>query len=195
MSWFPRRLSSANKIRTNANVDLPEVIGGLYSVAPVLGAAELVRASLSLTGAVQLKTTGFTNPDVPRQLKFTKTNNAVSGNVIIVGTDIADAVITETIALPGGADNVDSLNAYKTITSISYPALTAPGDWIKTGTTDVLGIPEKATYDNVIWATFDGAYNAHTISNNATVVSKNLITLTGATFDGAKIANMFIVTN
>jgi hypothetical protein len=193
--WFPRRLTSANLVRMNAGVDLPESVTALYSIAPALGAVESVRASLALTSAVQTKTTGFTNPDVPRQLLFTKTDNNCAGNIVVIGTNIADEIITETIALPTNTTTKVSVNAYKTITSIAYPALTTGGDWIKTGTNAVLGMPEKSASDPVVWCTFDSAYNAHTITLDATYVGKNLLTVTGATFDGTKIVNVYVITS
>jgi len=66
-------------------------------------------------------TTGFNDPPYARALTYDCSAAGVTGDVTVVGTNIADEEITETKAL-NGTNVVAGALAFKTITSIALPA-------------------------------------------------------------------------
>ena len=107
---------------------------------PDAAAAATVLAATLLTTAVQSVTTSITNPDFPRLLSVTGGDGNVTGNVVIVGTDIRGNAITDTIAL-NGASTVDGVSAFKTVTSISLPVYaSADTETVSVGISDKLGL-------------------------------------------------------
>lgn len=96
------------------------------SVVTVL-AADLLTAGKAVLAAnprkVTFATAGATPADAP-------------ANVVITGTDVNDAVISETLSLAQTAATVTSVNRYKTITSLVYPAADGTGATIAVGYTE-----------------------------------------------------------
>ncbi len=91
--------------------------------AAVAASANGVKAATILAAIAAAITAGITSPAVPRALSITGNVSGIAGNVVITGTNYADEVITETIAL-SGMSTVDGLKAFKTITGIALPART-----------------------------------------------------------------------
>jgi hypothetical protein len=161
-----------------------------YQSAPALGANAAVHANILLTAAPQTITTGITNPAVPRVLSVVADNAGVVGNVVINGTDMADAVIADTLAL-NGITVVVGTKAFKTVTSIQVPVETTAPDNVSVGTADVFGLPHKV-YNALclLVKLFNGATDAGTLTVNATDLCKNLYDPAG-TPDGAKLLDLF----
>ena len=94
-----------------------------YKIAPALHTAVYVHAAINLLAAAQDIKTGITNPDVPRIVTIKGGIAGQAGNVVITGTNILGATITDTIAL-NGTGEVLGVNAFKTVTNIHVPAQT-----------------------------------------------------------------------
>ena len=154
-----------------------------YTVTPAASTATAVKAAIALTASAQpTVTAGITSPAVPRCLSVTGNAGGIAGNVVITGTDMAGAAITDTIAL-SGSSTVAGTKAFATVTSIAYPAETNAGtDTVSIGTTDKLGLPamlphntvERAYYNNVLEGT------AATVTVSSTVLSSNTVDLNTA---------------
>jgi len=80
-----------------------------------------VHATVTMTAAAQVITTGITNPPCPRNLSVVAGHASETGIVTIVGTNIWDQAITESWTLNGVTAVIGS-KAFKTITEIDYPA-------------------------------------------------------------------------
>lgn len=98
-----------------------------YLVRQHLTAAQAAAASVDgiltsteLTTARTL-TTGFNNPPYARALTYDCNVAGVTGNIVVVGTNINGEACTETKAL-NGLTVVPGVLAFKTITSIALPA-------------------------------------------------------------------------
>lgn len=105
-------------------------------------------------GAYTLAETAMPEPDVARKLLITVTQDAPGGDdtmgtLTIVGTDIADQPLTESIA-PTANTTTTTANAFKTVTSITGADWARDGaagteDTIKIGTSEVIGLPDALT--------------------------------------------------
>lgn len=106
------------------------------------GAAVLLAATATVATPVTLLPAGLLAPGLamllawPRQLTFTTAGGTaadVPANVVITGTNEFGATASETLALSQSAAAVTSVNAYKTITSIVYPAADGVGGTVSIG--------------------------------------------------------------
>src|SRR5262245_5714395 len=87
-----------------------------YSLGtPALGATTAVHAAIPLTSGAQDISTALTNPDSPRNITVTGNASGNAGNVVITGTDVKGATLTETIALSGTSTVVGN-KAFATVT-------------------------------------------------------------------------------
>jgi hypothetical protein len=80
-----------------------------------------VHATVTMTTAAQVITTGITNPPSPRNVSVVAGHASETGIVTIVGTNIWDQAITESLTL-NETTAVVGTKAFKTITEIDYPA-------------------------------------------------------------------------
>jgi len=122
--------------------------------APDAPAAAGVLASTLLTTAVQVITTGITNPDFPRLLVI-DSDGAATGNVVIIGTNIRGETITDTIAL-NGTNAVAGVKAFKTVLSIQLP-VKAAAESVFVGTLDKLGLQSIPMSTSIISETSNNA--------------------------------------
>jgi len=113
-------VSSAAELNSlDLNEDLRQMVH--YSITPDAVSAVSVMAAQNLSGDAQVKTTGLTNPDVPRTVTVKGNVAGVLGDVVISGTNILDAVIEDTIAL-NETTEVEGVMAFKTVTQVDLPA-------------------------------------------------------------------------
>ena len=151
-----------------ATIVLHKVISKAYPVVQVWTAPDApsgngILASTLLTTAVQVITTGITNPDFPRLLSV-DSDGAATGNVVIIGTNIRGETITDTIAL-NGTNAVPGVKAFKTVTSIQLP-VKAAAESVFVGWLDKLGLQSIPLSTTVISET----------SNNATDTGGAILT-------------------
>lgn len=115
-------LSSAAELNElNTNVDMVAVVH--YQVTPDANSATAVMAAANLLTTTQDKTTGLTNPDVPRTVTVKGNLSGITGDVVITGTNINNAAIEDTIAL-NGATEVEGVMAFKTVGQVALPVET-----------------------------------------------------------------------
>lgn len=151
--------------------------------SPALGTTNAVIGDTALAnGATTVVTTGFTQPDVPRNLTVTGNAAAVAGNVVIVGTNQAGETITETIVAAGTATVVGN-KAFATVTQVTFPAYVSAGtERIRVGTGAKLGLPFSNSRDGLIHAHLNGVREATrgTVTFSATARESNTLTLNSA---------------
>lgn len=188
---YPFNGKIAQYARTKGNVTVDRHTLYHHDIMATTAGAEIIKASVTLLATVQTITTFASQPDVPRQILLTKNLNATVGNVTINGTNIANAVIQEIIALPNSDTVVVSTKAFKTITSIVYPVATAPGDWVKVGTNQVVGLPDWFSVDSIVRVLFDGTAVTYTLTTDNNEVEKNLIEGTGTTWNASKVMHIW----
>lgn len=163
-----------------------------YQCAPAAASATAVHAAKALTAGAQAGvTTGITNPDVPRTVTVKGNASGITGNVVIHGTNVEGAAISDTIAL-NGASEVEGIKAFKTVTSIDLPAETHAGtDTVSVGIGTKLGLPHIV--DNaalLLLKLFNDSADAGTLAVDNDEVEKNLFSLAG-TADGAKKVDLY----
>lgn len=182
-----------SSVRTNGSVTVDRAWGFHYDVTGATAGAETIKASVTLSTATQTITSLTAQPDIPRRILLTKNHNDTAGNVVITGKNIANDVITETIALPTDSTTKVSTKAFKSITSIVYPIRTNPGDWIKIGTDECIGLPDLFTVDSIVRVLFDGSSVNWALTADSNEVEKNLLLPTGTTFNSAKVLHVWWV--
>jgi len=145
----------------------------------IAAAADYVLAATELTAQEQEITEGITQPPTPRVLSITGSATTLAGNAVLIeGTDLAGAGLTETITLTTGNDTVAGAEAFAVVTKITLPALDEPdGETISVGLSDAFGLPYKLPYDSVL-----------KIYNNATETTVD----TGSSFDASDLAANYI---
>lgn len=164
-----------------------------YSTTPAVGTATYVHAAIAQTDATQTITTSITNPDFPRIVTVKGNASGNSGDVVITGTDINNAVLTDTIAL-NGASEVLGVKAFKTVVSIGLPVEVHAGtDTVSVGVGNKIGFPVAIlNASSVIVKTFDGAVDASTITVGATAAAS--LAAVAGTFNGTKIYTLVFLT-
>ena len=154
-------------------------------------------------GTATVLTTGITNPPCPRNI--TVTVDDVTGDdadikavsPIIVGTNILDEAITETIGpfTVNTAGIVSGAKAFKTVTSITLPAHDTPYDVTMTvGFGDILGLPYERDEIPCIGTFLNSVLEATaaTITASATAIDGNTIDLNSA-LNGTKVDAYIVV--
>ena len=151
-----------------------------------LDADGILDGTAASTTAATDVTTLPSQPPQARGLTFLPSEEADAGDIVVVGTNIDDEVITDTIATDA-ANAVTSALAFKTVTSITFPKDNVPVSW-DVGWDDRLGLPfmlaEKPFYlemfNNIIEIGTAGA-----LSYDADEIEKNMYDPNG-TLNGAK---------
>lgn len=161
-----------------------------YTVAPTVGSATATKAAFALTDAAQEGIiAGITNPDVPRVVSIKGNASGITGNVVVHGTNINDEVISDTIALNGSTE-VAGAKAFKTVTSIDYPAETHVGtDTVSIGRGVKVGFPAIISNTGLVIAkNFDGSVDAGTVTASTTV--EGSIYAVAGTLNGVKLVEL-----
>jgi hypothetical protein len=149
---------------------------------PVAVDADRLKAALATSASVVTTVTTFlAQPDFARIISITPggtTTDVAEGNITVTGTNIRDEVISENVAIAANATGaVYTTKAFKTVTSVAFPAQDGAGATFDIGVTDALGLDRCMDGNNVILATMDGVYETTrpTVTSHATDVSKNTI--------------------
>jgi len=156
------------------------------SATAVLAATNTVAAGTTITS-------GITNPDVPRNLTITTggtTANIAAGDVVITGTNVEGKVIAESFAMADNLNGAVTGNlAFKTVTSVRFPAADGTGATISVGTGAKLGInhrlmPNVSSVVVIQDTAIDGTNPANQAAPSATTIDATLVeknTVTPAT--------------
>lgn len=164
-----------------------------YITAPALQTATGTKAAFTLlVGAQAGITAGITQPDYPRIVTVKGNDGNVTGNVVVHGTNFADAVITETIAA-NGTSEVLGTKAFKTVTSIDYPAYAVAGtETISIGRGIKIGFPIAISNTALVVAkNFNGSVDAGTVTASTTV--EGSIYAVAGTMNGVKLVELMFL--
>ena len=127
----------------------------------------------------------------PQLVEIKGVGATLSGDVHVVGTDIAGAALDETIALNAAAA-VPSVNAFKSVSHYIVPLRVAGGDSVSLGLVKSVGLPWKVpSVDYMLLKLFDGSTDAGAVTYDGSDLSKNVYTPAG-TPNGAKKLVLFI---
>jgi hypothetical protein len=167
--------------------------------APLAANAAYVLAAGAIT-AVATTITTLTNATLPHARNLTITCDVTGtgeGNIVVHGTDVNGAVLSETFAI-GAADGVLTGNkAFKTVTSVVLPAKTVGMTdlAITIGSGDKLGLGSKAKLRNGVVAKIaemtDGVVGG--AAGAATAVNTGLVLCGHASFTNPKAAELVSV--
>ena len=111
--------------------------------------ADGIIAAFATSGSAKTtKTTGFTQPSVPRNITATAGGTATdikAVQVTITGTDYQGNIITEDLPAftVDTAGIVSGAKAFKTITKVEVPAMDGAGVTVSIGFGEILGLPYK----------------------------------------------------
>lgn len=146
-----------------------------------------------------VKTTGITNPSVPKCLTVSSDGTAAdikAVQVTITGTNYLDEVISETFPVftENTKTTVVGAKAFKTVTSISVPAMDGAGVTVSVGESEILGLPFKLTHNTVFITLLNNAVEgtAPIVTTSATAIESNTIDLNTA-LDGAKVVDVYLI--
>lgn len=163
--------------------------------AVAASAAGVVAATTLPTSGTTTVTSGITNPAVPRSLSIVGNQAGITGTVVINGTAYDGSVIQESI-VANGTTTVNSLKAFKTVTSVVFPTRNGAGDTISVGWGNKIGLPNKLSRNSVIpGQTYLG--NARegtepTVTVSASDISLNTVLLNSA-LNGSAVDIHYIV--
>jgi len=201
--WYPKNPKLAQEIQTD--VDGVENDRGFISHMTLTAAQAVVAdvdgvlAAVTDTGAQQVITTAITSPPATRCI--TATSGGTAGDiaavqVIIVGTDINDEALTETLPVftADSATTVVGLKAFKTVTSITLPAHAGTGATTSVGFGDKIGLPDLLPTNTVLLTSLAGVREATaaTVTSSLTVISLNTVDLNSA-LNGTAVDIFYIV--
>lgn len=209
MTYYPKNPALGQVIQSDVsdeNPDMGFVAHVAWTAAEAVAADTdgILEATTDLgTGAANVITTFDGQPPCPRNI--TATVDDATGDdadikavqVIVVGTNINDEVITETLPAftVNTAGTVTGSKAFKTVTSVTIPAGDSPYDVITTiGWGDKLGLPyARATLPciNAFLASVLEA-TAPTVAFSATALESNTIDLS-SDLNGTVVDAYFVV--
>lgn len=194
---YVQRLGHDIKQVTQASPRLQEIDNAILAAAARL---KLDHAGPTSAAAVTISTF-LAQPDLPRNITITPggtTADVGAGDIIVTGTNIYGATITETVAVAANASAaVATTKAFKSVTSVLLPGEDSPfGATWSIGVGDVLGLDRCMDGNNVLFATFVGVYETTrpTVTFSATAVESNTVDING-TLDGAKDIDLYYIEN
>jgi len=127
----------------------------------------------------------------PQLVEIKGVGGTLAGDVHVVGTDINNGALDETIALNAAAA-VPSVNAFKTVTKYIVPLQVAGSDSVSLGLTKSIGLPWKiVSLDYMLLHLFDGSIDAGAVTYDAATLSKNVYAPAG-TPNGTKKVTLFV---
>ena len=161
--------------------------------SPVVGAVAAVLAAVTDDGTEQTISSGFTDPDVPRNITATAGGTATDIKAIQVtinGTNESGEVITEDLPAftVNTAGTVVGSLAFKTVTSVVIPAHDGTGATTSIGHGAKLGLGVILDRDTIVNAYFGGVLEGTrpTVAFDDAEMDKNLVTL-NSTLDGSEV--------
>lgn len=154
-------IGEVNDLRNDVEVGFTKLetpgIGGTNLLAvdewtdPVVADADGLKVATATVAAI-VAVTGFLAPGVaalaagPRNVTFTTAGSTPSdapANAVVVGTDINDDALSETVTLAQTGTIASGVKAFKTITSVTYPAADGTDATVAIGFGVVMGLHSK----------------------------------------------------
>lgn len=195
--FYPKNPALSQVLQSEVSANNPDrAFIAHYQIAAasaVVPDVDGVLAAHTDDGAEEVKTTGITNPAVPRCI--TATAGGTAGDikavqVIIVGTNILDEVITETLPVftVDTAGTVTGNKAFKTVTSITIPAHDGTGATTSVGFGDKYGLPYERAHIAAI-----AAFLGNTLEATAPTITAHATNIENNTFDLNSASNGSII--
>jgi len=174
---------------------LPSLRGGpahLYWDAPVVADTDLLLADEATSNTETTEITTFdAQPDVARQISITPggtTESVPEGDVTVVGTDIHGNALTDTVTFSANASSASTTSeAFKTVTSITFPIQDGSGATYNVGITDKLGLPFGVPTDVQIRAALDGALESDAPTLTADIEATGCLVELDSSLDGSNV--------
>ncbi len=169
------------------------------------GTADVLSAHAGATSAAVATVTSFVaQPDVARNLVITPggtTGDVEACTVVVAGTNYKDDAISENFAFLANASTATTgSKAFKTITSITFPANCESGSFAATwdvGYGEKLGLKNcMAQAGHILFSTVAGAKEATapTMAASATAIESNTADFNG-TMNGSNDFELFFIQN
>ena len=187
MPPYPKKVLNPRHYQSNA---ADSHAGHIFEIVEAALGSPVVddvnRLVTSIHAAVGAYTIDGAQPDVPRNITVTWTadgNPDTEGTLIVVGTDRADQVITETLT-PATGTTVAGTMAFKTVTSLTGVGwvIDQANDTIEIGVGGLIGLPDKLTAAHPIQGWLNGSVEAvlPAMTVSATVLALNTVDFTTA---------------
>lgn len=156
-------------------------------------------STVMLATAYVLDQTALPADNPPRNVIITHTTDTTTdtlGSAVVVGTDVNDVSISETLAVSADGTVVGT-KAFKTLVSVTTAGWVQGGgvsDLIEVGFDTLLGLSKvREATTEIFMATLAGlARLPDAIAISATLVEENTVSLSGGTYDGSKQARVLI---
>jgi hypothetical protein len=169
---------------------------------PVLGTASYVQSGAVLATSAATTISTFTQqPDVARNILLTPTGTTASigaGTAVVTGTNVLGQIISENFTITSSQSTATTgAKAFKTITSVAFPATSGSGATLSIGTGTKLGINRcAADAGKYIFSEFGGVYDATrgTFAISQTAAESNTF-IDNSAYDGAHNVELFYVQN
>lgn len=179
MGFYPMKFAWEWRAQT----EVPGTLAQVHSILEFSLGSPVVDDVDRIVTSANMKVGAYTiaaQPDVPRNITVTQTAvdaEDTNGTVVIVGTDIAGNVITETLTPNAGA-TVAGAKAFKTITSVTGAGWVIGGgnDTITVGVGSLIGLPYLLPADSLVIAgTLGGTREATlpVLTRSSTVLDLN----------------------
>lgn len=184
MGKFSGKLSTAsNKLAIN---ELRIGCVELTAAEAVALDADGILDGQATSAAATVVTEFLAQPPFPRNLTILPggtTADVAAGSVVVVGTNFADEVISESFAfLAKATEAVAGTAAFKKVTKITFPEQDGAAATFDVGWGDVIGLPYEFGYNAVLGATRDGIREVTfpTVAFDADDVEENTVKLSAA---------------
>lgn len=185
-SYYPRQIATGQTVKSYGGTNYM-LIPAVQAIGPAESSDDdqIMAAAINdfnstthfvLTSSGVGSSKFLAQPDVPRNIIITM-NTTTSADVMITGTDISGAVITENLTWESESGAKAGSKAFKTVTRIDGTT-TGNTAQAKIGTGNVLGLNEYlGTYDQVSATYVNGVLEstAATVRKNSTVLSLNTV--------------------
>jgi hypothetical protein len=148
----------------------------------VATSATRLKTAQATSASVTTAVTSFTlQPDFARKIRVTPggtTADVPSGDVTIVGTNIRDEALTDTVTFAANDTGAqDTTKAFKTVTSVTFPIQDGASATYGIGVSDALGLDRCMSEAAVIDVYANGVREttAATVTYDSSDVSKNTV--------------------
>jgi hypothetical protein len=196
MPLAPFNASMGQTIRSNVPgcPALTQIFDARWTKTPAAASATALLAATASSGGLNQAVTS--QPDIARNITATTTGtgaNVLAVAVVVTGTDLSGATITETLpAFTAGANGtVTGSKAFATVTNVTVPATGASTN-VSVGVGSKLGLHHKLPLNTVSFAFLSNVREATapTVAVDAANLSGNTATLNSA-IPGAQVVDIY----
>lgn len=176
------------------------------TVVPAASSASAVASGIAGPSSASdvVVSSGLTNPDVPRVISITpggSTGDVAACTITINGTNIFGASISDSVTFLANASTIQTgTKAFKTVSSISFPALCEDAPYVATwsiGYGEAIGLPRCLDFGgDIIKSLLSGAVEGTqpTMAVSASAVESNTADFNG-TMNGSNSFKLYFMQN